>query len=129
MASSSNSSAALALPSNSRSSANPGSGVNNNSTGNQSVPSYNDPTETPKSNDQFLENQDPFPSTPQNSFENNSNDQFESNQTPQPLGGNSTEMNDQFNPNNNSSPTNNSSTNNSSNDQFESHFLRILNNF
>ncbi|MDF1744729.1 MAG: hypothetical protein P1V19_13620 [Gimesia sp.] len=87
---------------------NPGSGLNNNPSGNQSVPSYKDPNDSVNPNDQFLENKDPFPSTPQNSFPGNADDQFESNKSTQPPSGNSTQMNDQFTPQN------------SSNDQFES---------
>jgi len=97
-----------ANPTASGTNSNPGSGVNSNPSGNQSVPSYNDPNETPKPKDQFLENNDPFPSTPQNSFEGNTNNQFESNKTTQPSGSNSTQMSDQFTPQN------------SSNDEFES---------
>jgi len=97
-----------ANPTASGANANPGSGVNSNSFGDKSVPPYNDPNDALKPTNQLPENKDPFPNTPQNSFEGNTNDQFESNQTPQPLGGSSTQMNDQFD------------SNNTKNDQFES---------
>jgi|GEM_PF-2448754 len=106
-----------ANPTASGNNANLGSGLNSSPSGKQTVPSYQDPNRAPSNNnltpnDQFLENKDPFPSTPQNSlqgnpstpqdsFQGNPSDQFESNKTPQPLGGNSTQMNDQFTPSGN----------------------------
>ncbi|QDV52925.1 hypothetical protein [Gimesia fumaroli] len=90
--------------------ATPSSGLNQNSTGSQAVPSYQDPNKinsNPQSfGNEFPQNTTPPSSNTSNSFPGNANDEFESNQTPQPLGGNSTQMNDQFEP--------------SSNDQFQS---------
>ncbi|MFK7777557.1 MAG: hypothetical protein QM501_05490 [Gimesia sp.] len=107
-----------ANPTASGNNANLGSGVNSNSFGDNSVPTYSDPNDTLKPNNQFLENKDPFPSTPQNSFEGNKVDQFESNKAPQPFGGNSTEMDNQFGPNTTSPNT--ASPKSTGNDQFQS---------
>tara|TARA_R110002095_G_scaffold203734_2_gene185948 strand:- start:44634 stop:45929 length:1296 start_codon:yes stop_codon:yes gene_type:complete len=83
--------------------ATPGSGLNQNPTGSQAVPSYQDPNKiNPNSNsfgNEFEQNTTPPPSNnTSNSFPGNANDQFNSNQSPQPLGGNASPMNDQFGP-------------------------------
>lgn len=104
-----------ANPTASGTNANLGSGINSNSFDDKSVPPYDDPNDALKPNDQFQENKDPFPNTPQNSLQGNTNDQFESNQTPQPSGGNSAQMNDQFDAN----TTNNNQFESNPTDQFQ----------
>lgn len=88
-----------ANPTASGTNSNPASGVNSNSSGNQTVPSYDDPNDSINSNDQFLENKDPFPSNPPNQLKESANDQFGNSNPPQTLDDNSTEMNNQFSPN------------------------------
>tara|TARA_R110002111_G_scaffold177322_1_gene243423 strand:+ start:57840 stop:59210 length:1371 start_codon:yes stop_codon:yes gene_type:complete len=102
--SASNASPFDANPTASGTNSNLGSGLGSSPDAKQTVPSYQDPNQSP--NNQFPENSKSVPETPQNLFPGNSNDEFGSNQTQKPPVGNTTQMKDQFAP--------------SGNDQFES---------
>ncbi|WP_299462219.1 hypothetical protein [uncultured Gimesia sp.] len=118
--SASNTSPFDANPTASGTNSNLGSGLNSSPSAKQVVPSYQDPNQPPAN--QFPENSKTVPETPQSLFPGNSKDEFETNKTPQPLGGNTTQMQDQFSPSGNdqfeSNPKN--QFQNNPNDQFQS---------